>query len=110
MRILAFETAGDWCSVAAGDGARWCLHEERARETHSERALDLAALALADAGWTLASLDGIAFGAGPGAFTGVRIACGIAQGLALGTDLPAVPVPTLAALAQAAWRLHSEPR
>ncbi len=63
----------------------------------------LCAELLAEAGWTLGSLDGIAFGAGPGSFTGIRIACGLAQGLALAGDLPVVPVPTLAALAQSAW-------
>ncbi len=62
--------------------------------------------ALAEAGWTLASLDGLAFGAGPGSFTGIRIGCGVAQGLALGADLPVVPIPTLAAIAQEVFRTH----
>jgi tRNA threonylcarbamoyladenosine biosynthesis protein TsaB len=62
--------------------------------------------ALGEAGWSLQDVDGIAFGSGPGSFTGVRIACGIAQGLALGADRPVVPVPTLAALAHEAYRRH----
>jgi tRNA threonylcarbamoyladenosine biosynthesis protein TsaB len=103
MRILAIETSGDWCGIAVGDGANWNVREEPAGQAHSERALVLARLALADAGWALASLDGVAFSAGPGSFTGVRIACGLAQGLAFGAGVPVVPVPTLAALAHAAW-------
>ncbi|MEO6410274.1 MAG: tRNA (adenosine(37)-N6)-threonylcarbamoyltransferase complex dimerization subunit type 1 TsaB [Burkholderiaceae bacterium] len=104
MRILAIETSGDWCGIAVGDGVQWHVREEQAGQSHSERALVLAQLALADAEWTLASLDGIAFGAGPGSFTGVRIACGLAQGLAFGAGLPVVAIPTLASLAHAVWR------
>ena len=83
---------------------------EPSGQAHSERLLPLIDAVLAEAGWSLRSLDGIAFGAGPGSFTGVRIACGVAQGLALGADLPLVPVPTLVALAQAAWRVHGGTR
>jgi tRNA threonylcarbamoyladenosine biosynthesis protein TsaB len=103
MRILVLETSTEWCSVAVGDGSNWRVRDELAGQAHSERALVLCAELLAEAGWTLESLDGIAFGAGPGSFTGIRIACGLAQGLALSRDLPVVAVPTLAALAHAAW-------
>ncbi|MEO5766224.1 MAG: tRNA (adenosine(37)-N6)-threonylcarbamoyltransferase complex dimerization subunit type 1 TsaB [Casimicrobiaceae bacterium] len=104
MRILALDTSTEWLSVAAGDGVDWHSLAEHARSTNSERILPAIDAVLAQARWTLRDLDGIAFGAGPGAFTGVRIACSVAQGLAFGADLPVVPVSTLAALAQAAWR------
>src|SRR5258706_11576910 len=103
MRILALDSSTDWCSVAAGEDGRWFARDERTGPTHSERALILVEAVLADAGWALGAIDGIAFGAGPGSFTGIRVACGLAQGLALGADLPVVPVPTLAALAPSAW-------
>lgn len=107
MRILAFDTSTSWLSVACGGNDAWCVRGEAAGQAHSERLLQLVDVVLADASWSLHSLDGIAFGAGPGSFTGVRIACGVAQGLGLGAGLPLVPVPTLEALAQAAWREHS---
>jgi tRNA threonylcarbamoyladenosine biosynthesis protein TsaB len=110
MRILSFDTSTEWLSVAAGDGASWSTHLERAGSANSERILPAIDTVLADAGWRLADLDGIAFGAGPGAFTGVRIACSVAQGLALGAQLPVVPIPTLLALAQEAWRDHGATR
>jgi len=104
MRILAFDTSTEWCSVAVGDGDEWHARDERAGQTHSERLLPMVRAALAEAGWALTDLDGIAFGAGPGSFTGIRIGCGVAQGLGLGANLPVVPVPTLAALAAASGR------
>ena len=104
MRVLAIDTSTDWCSVAVGDGAQWHRREENAGHAHSERLLPMLDAALADAGWALSALDGVAFGAGPGSFTGIRIGCGVAQGLALGAGLPVVPVATLAAIAQEARR------
>jgi tRNA threonylcarbamoyladenosine biosynthesis protein TsaB len=99
MRILALDTSTEWCSVAAGDGARWFEERIHAHESHSEHLLPMIDRALATCGYTLASIDGIAFGAGPGSFTGLRIACGVTQGLALGADLPVVAVGTLEAIA-----------
>src|SRR5215471_2437218 len=104
MRILAFDTSTEWCSVALGDGSTWHVRDEHAGQRHSERLLPMIEAMLADAGWTLTQLDAIAFGAGPGSFTGIRIGCGVAQGLAFGAALPVVPIPTLAAIAQDAFR------
>ena len=90
--------------MAVGDGMRWHVKDEMAGQANSERLLPMVDAALAEAGWTLRNLDGLAFGAGPGSFTGIRIGCGVAQGLGLGADLPVVPVPTLAAIAQDVFR------
>lgn len=99
MRLLAFDTATPACSVAVWiDGA---VHERGASgQRHAERILLLIDEALAEAGIALKQLDAIAFGRGPGSFTGLRISAGVAQGLAFGADLPVVPVSSLAALAQ----------
>ncbi len=110
MRMLAIDSSTEWCSAAAGDGRRWHVRNERAGSTHSERLLPMVRAVLADAGLALHELDGIAFGAGPGSFTGVRIACGVAQGLAFGAGLPLVPVSTLEALAQEARNVHGVSR
>src|SRR3982750_1625171 len=104
MRVLCFDTSTEWLSVAAGDGVSWSTHSEQAGAENSQRIIPAVHAVLAEAGWPLTSLDGIAFGAGPGAFTGIRIACSVAQGLALGADLPVVAIPTLLAIAQQAWR------
>ena len=104
MRILALDTSTEWCSVAVGDGGAWYRRDEHAGQAHSERVLPMVNAVLAEAGWSLSDLNGLAFGAGPGSFTGIRIGCGVAQGLALGADLPVVPIPTLAAIAQEAFR------
>lgn len=103
MKLLALDSSTAWISVAAGDGTSWRVRDEPASNAHSERVMPLVREVLADAGWRLRDLDAIAFGAGPGAFTGVRIACGVAQGLALGASLPVVPVCTLEALAEELW-------
>ena len=110
MKLLAFDTSTHWVTVACGDGSTWHAQHEQAGERSSERLLPLIDATLLAAGWSLRELDGIAFGAGPGSFTGVRIACGVAQGLALGADRPLVPVSTLEALAQAAWQGHGATR
>lgn len=102
MRLLAFEASTHCLSVAL-----WCdgaISEKSAAVPNGGSAclLPWANTLLAEAGLSLRQLDGIAFGAGPGSFTGLRLACGVAQGLASGLDLPVAPVGSLAALALAA--------
>ena len=109
MKLLAFDTSTRWLTVGCGDGNAFLARTEDVGNGHSERLLPLVHALLAEAGYTLATLDGIAFGAGPGAFTGVRIACGVAQGLALGADRPLLPVCTLEAMAQMAWHAYATP-
>ena len=102
MKLLAFETATEACSVAVLVDGEVRERFEIAPRRHAELALPWADALLAEAGITRAQLDAIAVGRGPGAFTGVRLAIAIAQGIALALDRPVVPVSTLAALAMQA--------
>lgn len=102
MRILAIDASTETCAVALGDGLLWDEHSVIAGQRHSELMLPMIRTLLDESGAALASLDGIAFGAGPGSFTGLRIACGVAQGLALGAGLQVLGVSTLEALAETA--------
>lgn len=109
-RILAIDTATEACSVAIwNQGEIHALFELCPRE-HTQRILPMVQQVLAGSGVTLGQLDALAFGRGPGSFTGVRIGIGIAQGLALGADLPLLGVSTLQTMAQGAWRLTGAER
>jgi len=103
--ILALDTATDVCSVALLSAGAIAARSERVGQQHSERALPMVDDVLRDAGVALPDVDFIAFGAGPGSFTGLRIACGLAQGLAWGVGKRVIPVGNLHALAA---RLFSE--
>ncbi|WP_409307733.1 tRNA (adenosine(37)-N6)-threonylcarbamoyltransferase complex dimerization subunit type 1 TsaB [Pectobacterium sp. B1J-3] len=103
-RILALDTATEACSVALwNDGEIHSLFEVCPRE-HTQRVLPMVQQVLAESGLTLNALDAIAFGQGPGSFTGVRIGIGIAQGLALGAERPMIGVSSLATMAEGAFR------
>jgi len=100
MKILALETSTEYCSVALWQDGVVTGHSELVGQKHSELLIAMLDALLLETGVTLAQCDGIAFGAGPGSFTGVRIACGATQGLALGADLPVAGICTLQALAE----------
>lgn len=104
MNLLAFEASTRRLSVALwSDGDLLEKHAD-VPNGGSEHLLPWAHALLAETGLGFGQLDGVAFGAGPGGFTGLRLACGIAQGLAYGIDRPVVPVGSLAALAWASGR------
>lgn len=102
MKLLALDTSTENCSLALWLDGEVMLREVLAGQRHSELVLPMLKTLLAEAGASLSQLDGIVFGEGPGSFTGLRIGCGIAQGLAFGADLPVVGISTLLALAEAA--------
>jgi len=100
MRFAAIETSTDWCSVAVWRDGEIAALERRAGNRHSELALPLLEQVLGTCKMNLSQIEAVAFGAGPGAFTGLRIACGLAQGLAFAHGLPVIGISTLEAMAQ----------
>jgi len=101
VKILALDTSSEACSAALWvDGALSCEHAV-AGQRHSQLLLPMVDSLLGSAGLDLHALDAVAFGEGPGSFTGLRIACAVAQGLAFGAGVPVVGIGTLLALAEA---------
>ena len=104
MRLLAIETATEACSAALFVNGEASERYEVIPRGHGDLLLPMIDELMAAAELHPQQLDGIAFGRGPGAFTGLRIAASVTQGIAFGADLPVVPVSTLATLAQGAFR------
>ena len=98
-KILAIETATEACSAALLNGEAVSVRYELAPREHTQLLLPMMDEVLAQAGVALKEIDAVAFSRGPGAFTGLRISAGVAQGAALSVDVPVIPVSTLAALA-----------
>jgi len=107
MKLLAFDTSTDVLSVALSDGDRVWQHTGPGAALASSTLVPTILDLLAQAGLTLGALDALVFGRGPGSFTGLRTACSVAQGLALGAGIPVLPVDTLLALAEEARLQHA---
>jgi tRNA threonylcarbamoyladenosine biosynthesis protein TsaB len=106
VNLLGFETSSTRGSVALATAKGLLVREIETPRDQTERMLALTDELLAETGTPLAQLDGIAFGRGPGSFTGLRVSVAVAQGLAAVTAVPLLPVSSLACLAQGAWREH----
>ncbi len=102
MKLLAFDTSTDVMSIAVTHGGRVWQHTGPGAAQSSATLIPAILDLLAQAGLTLAELDALAFGRGPGSFTGLRTACSVAQGLALGVGIPVLPIDTLLAVAEEA--------
>jgi tRNA threonylcarbamoyladenosine biosynthesis protein TsaB len=100
MRFASIETATEWCSVALWHDGEVVSLERRAGNRQGEFVLPMLGQLLERSGIGMQDLQAVAYGAGPGAFTGLRIACGVAQGLALGRGLPVIGISTLEAVAE----------
>jgi tRNA threonylcarbamoyladenosine biosynthesis protein TsaB len=105
-RILSLDTSTEACSAALWVDGQVFEQFELVQQQHSQRILPMVDAVLAEGQCSLKQCDALAFGRGPGSFTGVRIGTGVAQGLAFGADLPVVPVSSLAAVAQAQRAAH----
>jgi len=106
MKLLALDTTTQACSVALNLEGQLVEDFQVIPREHARRILPMVEQLLAEQGVELSDLDGIAYGNGPGSFTGLRIAASIAQGLAFGADLPVLPVSSMAAMALGAARLQ----
>ena len=104
--LLALDTATECCSAALLHDGTVTARSEVIPRQHAQRLLPMIEELLGERQLRLQDVDALVFGRGPGAFTGVRIATGMVQGLAFAADKPVIAVSNLAALAQRAWREH----
>jgi tRNA threonylcarbamoyladenosine biosynthesis protein TsaB len=104
MKLLAIDTSSQACSIALFDGDKVHSQHQIAPMQQAQLILSMIETLLQSAGVELKQLDALAFGCGPGSFTGVRIATSVIQGLAFAMDIPVIPVSSLAALAQSAYQ------
>lgn len=102
MNILALDTCTESCSAALLYKGKLYEYAEMTQRGHSELILGMLDNVLAQAGIAITEVDALAFGRGPGSFTGVRVGVGVAQGIAFARDIPVIPVSSLAAVAQGA--------
>lgn len=102
--ILALDTATEACSVALLHQAKTTFLDELSPQSHTQRILPMVDSLLQQANITLNEVDYLAFGRGPGSFTGVRVGVGIAQGLAFGANLPVLPISNLTTMAEQAFQ------
>jgi tRNA threonylcarbamoyladenosine biosynthesis protein TsaB len=105
-RILSVDTSTQACSVALSINGQIQERYEVKPQQHTQLVLAMIEDLLAEAELKLAQLDALAFGCGPGSFTGLRIVAGVVQGIAFAADLPVIPISTLQALAQTAYRIR----
>ena len=113
LTLLALDTSTEACSVALLYNGEKTHLNELAQRTHTKRILPMIDKILANSGLHLNQVNALAFGRGPGSFTGVRVGAGIAQGLAFGADLPVIPISNLTVMAQAfrvgtGWAAYSQ--
>ena len=106
ITLLALDTSTEACSVALWHKGEKTHLDELAQRTHTKRILPMIDELLVNSGINLKQVDALAFGRGPGSFTGVRVGAGITQGLAFGADLPVIAISNLTAMAQAAFELY----
>ena len=110
MKLVCFDTATDVLTCALWDEGELIEHHEVAPRRHAERLLAAVDRVLAEAGAHRSALDAIVFGRGPGSFIGLRIAAGVAQGLSFALGVPAIPISTLAVMAQGCLRENGSRR
>jgi tRNA threonylcarbamoyladenosine biosynthesis protein TsaB len=108
MKILALDTSSSQCSVALLTAGSMLERSQTAARIHAEMILPMLESLLLEADVPLKQLDALAFGRGPGGFTGVRVATSVVQGLAFGLQLQVLPISDLMAVAAAAYRLHGQ--